>query len=320
MINNRMIHYTVYKVTNKISGKFYIGTHKTKNLNDGYMGSGKYLNRAIEKHGLQNFEKEILFVFDNPDEMYAKEAEIVNEDFLAEENTYNLRLGGFGGWDYVNSTGKNIYGENGKRSQQYLKNGREIKEKMISEGRWEEHCRRRSIQLKKAYADGHRVPAFKNKKHTEEAKRKISEASSSHQAGEKNSQFGVRWIYSVSLRISKKISKNDPIPEGWELGRVTDFDSFERKLTKKHRKKRKTCKTTRSRGTTEKQQNKTKQNNSAMARHWYELLMSSGAVSIRDFVRNSSYTNSHVAFIKMLKTHIPEFQPKHGKPFNPNGL
>ena len=98
--------YIVYKITNQIDGKFYIGSHKTKDLNDNYMGSGKYLKRAIDKYGVDNFTKEVLYVFETPEEMYAKEAEIVNEDFLATENTYNLKIGGFGGWDYINANDK----------------------------------------------------------------------------------------------------------------------------------------------------------------------------------------------------------------------
>lgn len=38
--------YTIYKVTNQINGQFYVGSHKTKDLNDGYMGSDMYLKRG----------------------------------------------------------------------------------------------------------------------------------------------------------------------------------------------------------------------------------------------------------------------------------
>ena len=93
--------YIVYKTTNIINGKFYIGKHKTKNLNDNYMGSGKLLKQAIEKYGKQNFVKEILFIFDNQEDMNDKEKELV----VLTEDSYNLCKGGNGGYDYINSSG-----------------------------------------------------------------------------------------------------------------------------------------------------------------------------------------------------------------------
>ena len=95
--------YTIYKITNVINNKIYIGKHQTKNLNDDYMGSGKQLKRAQVKHGIGNFKKEILFQFDNESEMNAKEAELVTEEFCLREDTYNLCPGGKGGWGYINS-------------------------------------------------------------------------------------------------------------------------------------------------------------------------------------------------------------------------
>jgi hypothetical protein len=93
--------YTVYKITNKLNGKFYIGKHKTEKLDDGYMGSGKLIKLAIEKHGIENFEKQILHVFQTENEMSKAEAELV----VLCEDSYNLCFGGGGGFDYINNSG-----------------------------------------------------------------------------------------------------------------------------------------------------------------------------------------------------------------------
>lgn len=53
----------IYKTTNLLDGKFYIGAHSTEILEDGYLGSGKYLKRAVLKYGRENFAREILFVY-----------------------------------------------------------------------------------------------------------------------------------------------------------------------------------------------------------------------------------------------------------------
>lgn len=93
--------YIIYQITNNIDGKIYIGKHKTKDLNDDYMGSGILITRAIKKYGLDNFTKKILFQFDNQNDMDIKEKELVDEDFVLAEDSYNLTLGGKGGWDPV---------------------------------------------------------------------------------------------------------------------------------------------------------------------------------------------------------------------------
>jgi hypothetical protein len=51
--------YYIYKITNNTNQKYYIGMHKTSNLEDGYMGSGKLIKRAIQKHGQNGYLSEI---------------------------------------------------------------------------------------------------------------------------------------------------------------------------------------------------------------------------------------------------------------------
>jgi hypothetical protein len=89
--------YTIYKITNTTNGKIYIGKHQTDNPNDGYMGSGKYIKAAIKKHGKENFTKEVLHVFETEAEMNIKEKELITEEFVSRNDTYNAGVGGEGG-------------------------------------------------------------------------------------------------------------------------------------------------------------------------------------------------------------------------------
>ena len=56
--------YCIYRITNKLNGKIYIGQHKyTDEINPmkGYLGSGKILWLAYKKYGFDNFETEVLY-------------------------------------------------------------------------------------------------------------------------------------------------------------------------------------------------------------------------------------------------------------------
>lgn len=206
------MHYYLYEIRNNINGKIYIGVHKTKVLDDGYMGSGSIITRAIEKHGVENFTKTILEYFETQEEMFEREKEIVNEEFLNREDTYNLRRGGLGGFDYINSNQINLYGRNGQIGfgGSNLQLGRD-------RIRTIEDSAKISKSLKEKYRMGFINP-FTGKTHSEETRNKISKISSVSQLGEKNSQFGSMWI--TNGTENKKIKKTDFIPEGWNKGRV----------------------------------------------------------------------------------------------------
>ena len=91
------IYHIIYKTTNLVNNKIYIGKHKTRNKDDFYLGSGIAINRAIKKYGRENFKREILFLLNTEEEMNLKEKELVTEEFCLRKDTYNMMIGGQGG-------------------------------------------------------------------------------------------------------------------------------------------------------------------------------------------------------------------------------
>ncbi|MDW6414303.1 NUMOD3 domain-containing DNA-binding protein [Escherichia coli] len=110
-------YFYLYSITNKTTGKIYVGVHKTSNLDDGYMGSGVAIKNAIKKYGIDNFYKHIIKFFESEKAMYDAEAEIVTEEFVKSKKTYNMKLGGIGGFPKHNTAGaKNgFYGKSHSR-------------------------------------------------------------------------------------------------------------------------------------------------------------------------------------------------------------
>lgn len=84
----------VYKWTNKINSRWYIGSHEGT-VDDGYKASGKLILRAFNKYGVENFEREILYEGPN----FREEEEKLLRYYDVENNTksYNLKNSAVGG-------------------------------------------------------------------------------------------------------------------------------------------------------------------------------------------------------------------------------
>ena len=94
----------IYKTTNMINDRYYIGVHKTDKKTDNYFGSGLALRRAIKHYGKDVFKRETLFNYTNEDEdlAYVKEQELLNVH-LKDPLCYNLMEGGHGSFSKINS-------------------------------------------------------------------------------------------------------------------------------------------------------------------------------------------------------------------------
>jgi len=215
-----MLHY-VYKITNLENGMFYIGKHSTEHIDDGYMGSGKLLTRAIFKHGIEKFKKEILEFFDSDCEALAYERELVTIDLVERKDTYNLTVGGSGGWYAVNTNEE-------LRKEKNAEAARSMNSKTWNDEKFVERAKKRASEtFRRLHAEGKIKPHdWSGKKHTENTIENMRRSHAGKHDGEKNSQFNTCWIYSLEKKENKKINRgslDEWLEKGWLLGRKMKF-------------------------------------------------------------------------------------------------
>lgn len=184
--------YTIYQVTNIVNHKIYIGVHKTNNPNDSYMGSGRAIKNAIKKYGKENFKKEVLFVFENKEDAYKKEQDLVNTFFISREDTYNGKLGGYGGWDHVRSP--------------------EV-QKLAVERLNEYYQSDAGIKLKKHLSNSKKGSVPNDNP-------KINKWSKSEKNKQNLKECRLNAIWINNGQIEKSILKTNKLPEGWKRGRI----------------------------------------------------------------------------------------------------
>jgi group I intron endonuclease len=83
----------IYKITNLINDKIYIGKQKSNNEN--YYGSGVLIKRAIKKYGIEKFKKDIIEECFDYDTLNQREIYWINFYKSTEKNIgYNITQGG----------------------------------------------------------------------------------------------------------------------------------------------------------------------------------------------------------------------------------
>ena len=206
----RKYHY-IYKITCLKNGRYYIGMHSTDNLEDGYMGGGKKVKNSIKKYGKDVHKKEILEFAENREILGKREFELVNEELLTDPLCMNLCKGGH-------------YYDRGWTDDDREK-GRNKLLLLSKDPKWIKiHSGLISEALKKLPSDEFKN-GFKNKLHTENGKEEIGKKNSIKQKGERNSQFGMIWVYNDDDKINKKISP-DELPllsQEWKRGLKMEY-------------------------------------------------------------------------------------------------
>jgi hypothetical protein len=200
-------HY-IYKTICTVTNRYYIGMHSTSNLEDEYLGSGQKLWKSINKFGRDKHIKEILEFLPDRESLKTREREIINISLLLDPMCMNSAFGGQGGFISPNQARRGAIAMNKKN---------------WSDPQFIERAKSRISNISK---DLHKrgiikAPNWTGKNHSDETKKKIGLANSK-MTGNKNSQFGKKWIFNPILRENKKINSSDLesfLKEGWILGR-----------------------------------------------------------------------------------------------------
>jgi hypothetical protein len=189
--------------------------HSTDNLDDGYVGSGTRLKHLLYKHGKEIFNMEILEFLPNRKSLKEREIEIVTSDLLLEEKCMNLKPGGYGGFNNQEHQFKCSQAAGLKHSER-MKNDEEYRKKrskQISESN-KKRIQKGELKSWKENYD------WTGKKHKEETILKMKETKKGQGLGEQNSQYGLKWI--TDGKNNRKIKKDEPLPEKWKYGRISN--------------------------------------------------------------------------------------------------
>lgn len=161
--------YCIYRITNLINGKTYIGQHGYKDLNDNYMGSGTNIRRAIAKYGIESFTKDIIVANIKDREVIDKlEIKYIAYERLSNGNgCYNIADGGAGSNGNKGKPGKphtEEFKEHQRQRMLGMPRTQEQKDAVSKANKGRKHTEEwkenNSKIMKEQYANGRKVVGF----------------------------------------------------------------------------------------------------------------------------------------------------------------
>lgn len=186
--------YYVYRTTNLVNGKTYIGQHKFDlNKNDNYLGSGVLISKAIKKYGKENFSRELIEVVTSKFEVNVLEKYYIAKERKLGKAEYNIADGGEG------ATGCQSYWRGKKLSKEHRK---KLSNSHMGQKAWNKGVlQTEEAKRKISEANKGKTPWIKGKHHSEETCKKLSEINK----GEKSSCYGKSRSENTKRKISKTL-------------------------------------------------------------------------------------------------------------------
>lgn len=188
--------YCIYRVTNNINGRTYIGQHKysnEKNPMGRYRGGGSLLRRAYDKYGIENFSIEVLYkrIRDRETSDSMEIWMIAKERKENKNGCYNIAEGGYGGFVTCWNRGK--------------------------KGCFSVEARRKMSEAHKgkpAWNKGNRYSTGKRWKASEETKKKLSDSHKGQIAWNKGKKLGHWYNNGIKSVVAEEC------PDGFTPGRL----------------------------------------------------------------------------------------------------
>jgi hypothetical protein len=207
----------IYKITNLLNNKIYIGRQNKNNEN--YFGSGKLIKNSIKKNGIECFKKEIIQNCLTQEELNNAEQFWIWKENSQDRNIgYNISKGGSDGGFHNEEHRIKAQKAAGISINKNIRTPR-LKEK-FKDPIFVKNLTQKIKETKiRKYNSSN---GWGGKTHSKETKDQMRISAKGKHAGIKNSQFGTCWIIHLELKEVKKIQQIDLnyyLSNNWKRGR-----------------------------------------------------------------------------------------------------